>query len=159
MTKTRRWIERELLSDSGVRFAFEHEIQLHASSISLQAYNDHCLADELANCNTKWGSLAEIISKLLAGGRGLWFYAGWVDQAVLQVGKVQTADGRYLPTMLQQFDKDQIEQGGDMLIGLAALQDDWIFFLEVSPQNSKFTACLRSNHEKDIKNLLAALEP
>ena len=49
---------------------------------------------EIEACETRFGSVYRIVSELLAGKRGLWFYAGWIDQAVLHVGKVEVGDER-----------------------------------------------------------------
>ena len=151
MAKTRRWIECELLGDGGLRIQFEHRLDLHTGVLSSEAYANRVVASEIQHCETQWGRLEQMVSELLSWKRGIWFYAGWVDQAALYVGKVLGGDNRLFASMLREIDTDQTDQGGDMMLGFVADDEDWLFVLDVSPQNGKFVVGVRSNSKKDIE--------
>lgn len=157
MVKTRRWIEHELLCDSGLRREFGHQIELHVGSLSSGAYGGRSISREIEACETRYGPLSRMVSELLAAKRGLWFYAGWIDQAVLHVGKVEVGDARLFGSMLRQIDKDQVDQGGDMMIGFAPNEEDWLFVVEVSPQDDQFVIAVKTNAEEQIESVRAAL--
>lgn len=153
MVKSRTWIEQELLSDSGLRKQFAHELELCRGTFTAAAYLQGSLACEIESCETNYGSLSQLVAKLLATKCGLWFYAGWIDQAVLHIGKVVAGDMRLFATMLSQIDKDQVDQGGDMMVGFAPADEDWLFLIEICPQDEQFIVTLRSDAEEDIKSV------
>ncbi len=155
MAKTRSWIERELLSDGGLRKQFEHRLDLHVGMVSGDAYANRFISREIECCETRWGPVRQVVSDLLRWKRGLWFYAGWIDQAALHVGKVLTGDERLFESMLRQIDTDQVDQGGDMILGFAPDEDDWLFVVDVSPQDDRFIVRVRTDSKDGIETVRA----
>ena len=158
MVKNRTWIERELLPAWGHPGApYEHELELHVGSLPPGAYADRSIVPVIERSETGWGSIQQLLSRLSSGKRGLWFYGGWADQAALHVGKVVPGDERLFQTMLNQIDEDQVDQSGDMLVGFASSEKDWLFVVEVSPDNQRFVVRFRANSLRQLqaaKNVL-----
>ncbi|MBN1908671.1 MAG: hypothetical protein JW818_02940 [Pirellulales bacterium] len=152
MVKNRIWVERELLLVWGHPGApYEHELELHVGRIPPGAYDDRSIVPVIEQSKTRWGSLQQLFSRLFAGKRGLWFYGGWIDQAALHVGKVISGDERLLQTMLNQIDKDQVDQCGDMLVGFAPNEEDWLFVVEVSAERQQFVVRLKANSPEQLQ--------
>jgi len=152
MVKSRNWIQHELLPDwDRLGGPYEHDLELHVGCLSSLAYADRSVAPEIERSETSWGSVQQLFSRLSSGKRGLWFYAGWTDAAVLHVGKVSAGDEQLFATMLNQIDDDQVDQGGDMLVGFAPLEEDWLFVVEVSPDDQRFVVSFQASNPQYLE--------
>lgn len=148
--KNRKWIESELLCDWGFREPFEHVFGIFTGRLSQTSYRDSNIVREILSSVTNWGAPSDIFTIVCGDHRGVWFYAGWHDQASLHVGTVVAADIRMLPQMSSQIEIDPIDECGDSMIGYASIERDWILTLDVSPERRVFTVSLRPNFEEDI---------
>ena len=99
------------------------------------------LAQTSVQGGTRWG---DVVMQYLGGDVGLWFHAGWHDQASLEVFDVKTGDVRLIQHMLQKLDDRQPEQNGDMILGFASFLDDWVLLLHVSRERRSCYAEIRA---------------
>ena len=98
-----------------------------------------------------------MINDLLRGKRGLWFYAGWIDQAVLHVGMVRNGGTELFSELILQIDDDQVDQGGDMFVCFYPVEEDWLFCVDVEPDRHGFSIKIRTKSDtsaQTIKELL-----
>ena len=138
MSIDRAWVSEKLLGDAGFRIEYLHTIEIHVGPLSRHAYRDRRIAMEVGQSVTQWGNTAELLARICSSVVGLWFYAGWVDQAVLHVGRVERGGPDLISTMLSQFDDDRVDQGGDMLVGFMPTEKDWLLAIQVSPDDDRF---------------------
>jgi hypothetical protein len=137
------WLGKTL-DDSGVTREYPHLVQLFSGALSEGAYLSRSIAKEIRAADTPAGTLVELIGQLVEGRRGHWFYAGWIDQAVLHVGAIRSGDASLVGPMLSEIDRDQVDQGGDMLIGFVPDGRSSFVTVEASPEVSRFCVRLRT---------------
>jgi len=116
----------------------------------MAAHRTKSIVSEIKAAPTEWGAITEVFSQLVPYDRGWWFYAGWVDQASLHVGRTLVGDVRLAPSMLRQFDLDQVGECGDMIVGFVPNDEDLMLAIEVSAERGRFTISLRSRDEEGL---------
>ncbi len=141
------WIRQNLLSDSGFKRRFAHEIQLFKGPLSQSAYESRNISTEIAATATSRGSVEDLMNLLLRDATGHWLYAGWIDQAVLHIGPVRRGGMNLFATMLAEIDRDQVDQSGDMLVAFIQQGRESVLTIEASPDHSLFTIRLLTESE------------
>lgn len=139
---------------------FTHQVQLSTNPLPPDAFLSGTISAHISSSPTPLGGIENLVQALLRESTGDWFYAGWIDQAVLHVGSCRTGGAELLSSMLRQIDDDPVDQSGDMLVGFVRQDRDWFLAIEASPDDSSFTVVLYtdSDHDADLARIVAGLE-
>lgn len=102
-------------------------------------------------------SIAQAWQGLFESQQGLWFYAGWIDQAVLHVELVRKGGGECLGAMYGRMESHPIEEGGDMLVGFWFEAEAILLELALSQDKGTFSVDLAAPSEGRLKAAMQRL--
>lgn len=155
----KHWVCTNLLDDAGLTRKFAHRVQMSAGQLPPDAYRSRTISEHISSSPTRLGRLEHLVQTLLHGATGDWLYAGWIDQAVLHVGMCLPGGTDLLTSMLRQFDDDQVDQGGDMLVGFLPSDRNSFLTIEVSPDDNRFTVVLYTDSEPEAARVRSVAGP
>jgi hypothetical protein len=145
------WLLENFFTDDGFIRDFAHDVLLVRGSLARNAYRSRTIAKEMVAMPIPQGSVEELMRMLFKGEEGHWFYAGWIDQAVLHIGKIRSGDIEDFGIMITQMDLDQVDQSGDMVVAFIAEDGESIATIEVCPDDSTFEVHLRTDQQKKAR--------
>lgn len=145
MSLSEKWISSELLCDSGLRYEFAHTELVHEGALARTTQSDLSTVKDLDRSRTEWGSVSDLLGLVIKDLVGVWFYAGWIDQAVLHIGMIVDGGSERVPEILTQFDADEVDQSGDMMVGFLPTDRSFLLAIEVSPDDMAFSVSMRTD--------------
>ena len=150
------WIAVELDARGGPFASWDQIVLLGTQTVRLR---EGTIAEQVRHVACGSVTLAETVARAVSGEVGIWFHAGWIDQAVLDLSPVVKGDVRAAGRCFELLDRHPADQNGDMVVGFASLELDWVIYAQVSRERHRVTLSLRAADAPTMELVMQRLQP
>lgn len=149
-----RWLETELFNDWSIAHEFKHVVPLCELNLTSETLRNGDISHLLRGLRSEHGNLDVTLHSAFQQFPGVvWFYGGWIDQAVFTLRCVRGGSLRLLWEISSLIDSDPIEEAGDAVIGCSDWQHQLVFLVEVSCEARTLKLSLRTDSSETHKHL------
>ena len=131
--------------------------QSHELCVKHVLLTEGTLADQVCRIEIGSVTLEELVARVVGPEVGIWFHGNWHDGAYLGLSPVIKGDVRALRKCFELLDSNPAYENGDMAVGFASLQMDWVLFITVSRYRNRVTGAIRAVDVKTMTELVQRL--